>query len=652
MALLAGCGDSGGGETSEEPEPAPDAAVETGSDAAPEGSAEAAPATSAGATPAAPGTFNWTLVDTAALYADDSHALGAASNGDEVLGVGYRTGGGAEEISLAWRTRDGRTWERGENSRSPPAPGSAARTRSPPRRGADGWVVAGMLRGDDPTLAVWVSPDGETWAAVESPAFAAPKGRLGGVTPSGVAASADAIVVGGSAETIDNSAAVPGARPTGAPGSAWTTTTSASPSCATSRRTARASSASAPRSRPELRNEGVVWRSEDGTDWRRVASPALGAGGEDVSLEAVAYGDGRWWIAGHQLIGDPADASSQRAALAMWSSADGETWEREPQDVMPYDLDVEVDDVAALPGGAVVVIGTSTDPSLPQPAAVSWTRAADGTWRQQSGGALQGNGSVTGNGVAALGDVPVALGTTVILDEPGEEDDGGVLNLTTPSRSWAARSPVDARCWFFTLGGGPVRSAGAMLERCARSASSPPTARAADPWSGGCSAGSRRIRLRRRPCRWAPSRCSRLPQRSARARRARSCRSSASRCSWRRPSSPGRRGCRRWWPTSSPRGRCWRRTRAAAGQQVAALAVWVAISLLAAAGAAHIARVALTARLGAAIAAAPDSAAVEAALAELVDGDVVSAALAVADDVRRRWPRSWPTSARPPRGRA
>ena len=62
---------------------------------------------------------------------------------------------------------------------------------------------------------------------------------------------------------------------------------------------------------------------------------------------------------------------------------------------------------------------------------------------------------------------------------------------------------------------------------------------------------------------------------------------------------------------------------AAASQQIAALVVWVAVSLLAAAGATHIARVALTARLGAAIAAAPDSAAVEAALAELVDGDVV-----------------------------
>ena len=72
---------------------------------------------------------------------------------------------------------------------------------------------------------------------------------------------------------------------------------------------------------------------------------------------------------------------------------------------------------------------------------------------------------------------------------------------------------------------------------------------------------------------------------------------------------------------------------AAASQQIAALLVWVAISLLAAAGAAHIARVALTARLGAAIAAAPDSAAVESALAELVEGDVVAAALAVADDV-------------------
>ncbi len=425
-ALLAGCGDSGGGETSEEPEPAPDAAVETDTDATPEDSAEAAPSTSAEAPPAAPGTFNWTLVDTAPLYADDSHALGAASNGDEVLGVGYRTGGGAEEISLAWRTRDGRTWERSELPQ-PAGAGLGGTNALAAAAWSGGWVVAGVLRGDDPTLAVWVSPDGETWAAVESPAFAAPEGRLGGVTPSGVAASADAIVVGGSAETIDDGAAV--WRSTD--GRAWERVDDDDLRVTFMRDVASDGAGFVgvgTAIRPDLRNEGVVWRSEDGTDWRRVASPALGAGGEDVSLEAVAYGDGRWWIAGHQLIGDPADASSQRAALAMWSSADGETWEREPQDAMPYDLDVEVDDVAALPGGAVVVIGTSTDPSLPHPAAVSWTRAADGTWRQQSGGALQGNGSVTGNGVAALGDVPVALGTTVILDEPGEEDDGGVLN--------------------------------------------------------------------------------------------------------------------------------------------------------------------------------------------------------------------------------
>ena len=428
VAVLAGCGGSGGdGSSDAAPEPAPAESSPATTEPAPDASTdEPAPASTEPAANAAPGTFNWTLVDEAPLYADDSHALGAASNGEEVIGVGYRSTDGAEEIAVAWRTRDGRTWERSELPQ-PAGAGLGGSNALAASAWSGGWVVAGVLKGDDPALAVWTSSDGETWAAVESPAFADDEERIGGVSPSAVAASETAIVVGGAAETIDQGAAV--WRSTD--GLVWQRVQDDE---------LRASSVHDVASdgtgfvgigtdiRSDLRSEGVVWRSEDGEEWRRVRSPALGAGGEDVALEAVAYGGGRWWIAGHQLTGDPADVSSQTAALAMWSSADGETWQREPQGAIPYDLDMDVDDVAVLPAGEVVVIGTSTDVSLPHPAAASWTRAANGTWRQQGGGALQGNGSVTGNGVAALGDVPVAVGTTVILDEPGEEDDGGVLN--------------------------------------------------------------------------------------------------------------------------------------------------------------------------------------------------------------------------------
>ncbi len=209
VAVLAGCGGSGGdGSSDAAPEPAPAESSPATTEPAPDASTdEPAPASTAPAANAAPGTFNWTLVDEAPLYADDSHALGAASNGEEVVGVGYRSTDGAEEIAVAWRTRDGRTWERSELPQ-PAGAGLGGSNAFAAAAWSGGWVVAGVLKGDDTALAVWTSSDGETWAAVESPAFADDEERIGGVSPSAVAASETAIVVGGAAETIDQGAAV------------------------------------------------------------------------------------------------------------------------------------------------------------------------------------------------------------------------------------------------------------------------------------------------------------------------------------------------------------------------------------------------------------------------------------------------------------
>ena len=509
----------------------------------------------------APGTFNWTLVDEAPLYADDSHALGAASNGEEVVGVGYRTGGrrGGDLRSPGARA----TAARGSaaSSRSPPAPGLGG-TQRVRRRGVVG-RLGGRRRAEGRRpgargLDVLRRRDvgGRRVAGVRG-------ARRSGSAASRRAASRpprDAIVVGGSAETIDDGAAVwrstdgrawervddddlrvTSMHDVASDGAGFVGVGTDDPlrTCAT-----RASSGS----------------SEDGTDWRRV---------DVAGARRGRRGRRRWrpWRSGPGAGGSPGTSSPairptrrrRRPRSRCGRRPTARRWQREPQDAIPYDVDVDVDDVAVLPGGEVVVVGTSTDVSLPHPAAVSWTRAADGTWRQQLGGALQGNGSVTGNGVAALGDVPVAVGTTVILDEPGEEDDGGVLNYDAVAFLGSPITRLTARCGVFTLAG-RVRSRRRVpcSEQCARSASSPPTARGAGPSSGGCWAGSRGTRSRRRRCRSRPSRCSRRARRSARAPRARSCRSSASRCCSRPPSSPGRRGCRRSWPTSSPRRACWR----------------------------------------------------------------------------------------------
>ena len=228
LVLLAACGDSGGGDASDaEPDAAPAESATEATDAATDpGTAEEAPPTSTAA-PAggAPGVFNWTLVDEAPLYADDSHAFGAASNGEEVVGVGYRTGGGAEEISLAWRTRDGRTWERSELPQ-PAAAGIGGTNAYAAAAWSGGWVVVGVLKLDDPELAVWTSTDGETWAAVESPrsrrrrSGSAASRRLASRPPRTPSSSA-------AARRRSTTARRCGARRTAGRGSGWTTPTCA-----------------------------------------------------------------------------------------------------------------------------------------------------------------------------------------------------------------------------------------------------------------------------------------------------------------------------------------------------------------------------------------------------------------------------------------
>jgi hypothetical protein len=66
---------------------------------------------------------------------------------------------------------------------------------------------------------------------------------------------------------------------------------------------------------------GVVWTSSDGLAWDRVATPALGRTGEDVSVEDVAATAG-----GLVIVGSVANIRGGIDHPAVWTSVDGVEW--------------------------------------------------------------------------------------------------------------------------------------------------------------------------------------------------------------------------------------------------------------------------------------------------------------------------------------
>ena len=77
---------------------------------------------------------------------------------------------------------------------------------------------------------------------------------------------------------------------------------------------------------PNPESSAAVWTSQDGVSWIRVQGRALRGQGEQA-INGVAFGETGFVAAGWEFTGDPSALTFNRDA-AVWTSPDGESWER------------------------------------------------------------------------------------------------------------------------------------------------------------------------------------------------------------------------------------------------------------------------------------------------------------------------------------
>lgn len=144
----------------------------------------------------------------------------------------------------------------------------------------------------------------------------------------------------------------------------------------------------------------VVWRSDDGRDWRRVESPSFGGPGSQMVLALCV------WEGGLAAVGG--DFTGEFDA-AVWTSADGETWQRSPHvpELFGGEGDQLLRAVSPWEGGLVAV---GTDGINPQ---VLIVRSPDGAVWERAGEADPSLGSSAGvemRGLVAWKGLLVAVG--------------------------------------------------------------------------------------------------------------------------------------------------------------------------------------------------------------------------------------------------
>jgi actin-like ATPase involved in cell morphogenesis len=160
--------------------------------------------------------------------------------------------------------------------------------------------------------------------------------------------------------------------------------------------------------------DAAVWTSTDGTGWDRVPHDEARFGGEGSQLMSAVVPGGPGLVAvGYDHVGN-LDA-------AVWTSSDGTTWTRVPDDAVFGGSGDQVMNRAVAGGPGLVAVGFDTNGGVQ---AAVWTSADGMSWlRVPPDPSVFGGGRI--RSVAAGGPGLVAVG----FDQSGEDEDAAVWIL-------------------------------------------------------------------------------------------------------------------------------------------------------------------------------------------------------------------------------
>jgi hypothetical protein len=292
-----------------------------------------------------------------------------------LLAVGPTDCGGDvfECHGTVWSSLDGSTWiEVFRDAEEGTVPKALA-------EGETGFVAVGdhwaSDEGELSTGGAWTSPDGEIWARVVNPGL---------VTDS--AFVADVAAGGPGYIAVGQSCPGPCAATvwTSEDGQTWSRSWFYDSATGNSHLISITSTtygliAVGTREHEELVNDAALWTSLDGLTWSLVSTDSAVFGTPD----AHPYRNPGVWTAralteggpGLVVVGDEANSEMpERARAAVWTSPDGQRWQRVPHDPEAFD-GATMRDIASTPHG-LVAVGTSAGESAvwTSPDGIQWTR--------------------------------------------------------------------------------------------------------------------------------------------------------------------------------------------------------------------------------------------------------------------------------------
>lgn len=296
------------------------------------------------------------------LFGGDAEQLmwGVATDGDVLVAVGRDDARGDKDAAV-WTSRDGFEWTRVRDARGAlGGPGDQVMNRVAAWSG--GFVAVGFeSRGRNRDGAAWVSRTGARWTRVAGERVL---GGPGDQVLRSVAAAPDGVVAVGS------------------------------------------------EARGEVRgdDDAAVWTSRDGARWERVEDPTGGltfGGPEDQVAATVTAGGPGWVAAGF-------DTSAGSYDVAVWTSADGASWERVPRNDLVFGGPSHQfiwGISSSSPTGWLVAVGR--DDVGGGPDAAVWTSIDGLTWRRMlpDEGMLGGDLAQTMKWVTVTPDHLVAAGS-------------------------------------------------------------------------------------------------------------------------------------------------------------------------------------------------------------------------------------------------
>jgi hypothetical protein len=323
-----------------------------------------------------PDGVSWTRL--APLLGGDAGSLtGVTPGGPGLVAVGYAHALGGD-VPTVWTSVDGTTWTQAQGDGSVFAPDSLIFSVT---TGGPGLVAVGVDRNPpDYTAAVWTSTDGLTWQRVPD------DGAFGGPGNQGmrsVTSGPDGLVAVGWDES-DSAKSVPTA---------------------------------------------AVWTSPNGVTWTR----ELGGGQALVSpdgagmLSVTAGGPG--YVAAGSV-----DEYSGSTDAAVWTSPDGVTWTRVPDDgsVFGGPQKQEIFSVRPVPGGLVAVGADGNET-----AAAVWTSPDGTTWTRvpNNGGVFGDSGKPLNVDLWLQAEDVVGADSGLIVVGWDSVDDQAAVWRTTPASS-------------------------------------------------------------------------------------------------------------------------------------------------------------------------------------------------------------------------